>query len=216
MKSITQLLCFQFFIILSGILQKDWNGVQEKEPLSLKTTIRGFTGVDVQRWKIYHRSGFNSFVLVSSYMNYQPLIHTYVVNDKLVINSFKSLHDDEITVEIHLPYLDFMVWLVPENYQRPGSSMEVLYPCRWVVRALLITMEMFSRWKQPCLVREIFPSQEVLRWVPCQWADPETFELTECHVKQSGYNQWFRYDWDDNTNSIGCYNIRQRYNSLSW
>lgn len=132
MKSITQLLCFSILIILSGTsCKKDWNGVQgEGAIVTENRPIRGFTGVDVQldgRYIIVPDS--NSFVLVSSYMNYQPLIHTYVVNDKLVINSFKSLHDDEITVEIHLPYLDFMSMAgsgkLSTSGQFNGSSLSV-------------------------------------------------------------------------------------------
>ena len=111
MKTIKNYFLFAAVLLLVGTsCKKDWNGVRgtgaiitENRPLS------GFTGVDYHldgRVNIVHDSAF--YVLVITYANYQPLIHLHVENGKLIVDSYKSLHDDEITLEIHMPVLESM------------------------------------------------------------------------------------------------------------
>lgn len=97
-------------LVFGTSCKKDWNGVRGTGPIITENRpITGFTGVD------YHLDGrvnivrdSSTFVLVTTYGNYQSLLHTYVVNGRLVVDSYKSLHDDEITLEVHMPQLDFM------------------------------------------------------------------------------------------------------------
>lgn len=97
-------------LVFGTSCKKDWNGVRGTGPIVTENRpITGFTGVD------YHLDGrvnivrdSSTFVLVTTYGNYQSLLHTYVVNGRLVVDSYKSLHDDEITLEVHMPQLDFM------------------------------------------------------------------------------------------------------------
>lgn len=111
MKTIKNYFLFAAVLLLVGTsCKKDWNGVRgtgaiitENRPLS------GFTGVDYHldgRVNIVHDSAF--YVLVITYANYQPLIHLHVENGKLIVDSYKFLRDDEITLEIHMPVLESM------------------------------------------------------------------------------------------------------------
>lgn len=111
MKTIQNSLFLAVMILMFGTsCKKDWLGVRGEGPIITENrAINGFTGVD------YHLDGrvnivrdSNTFVLVTTYGNYQPLVHTYVSGGKLVVNSNKTLRDDEITIEVHMPLLESM------------------------------------------------------------------------------------------------------------
>jgi len=98
------------FLISLSSCTKDWHGVRGSGViLTEDRTLAEFTGVDFQlagRVNIVQDSLFH--VSVSTHDNYQGLIRTYIRDGKLVINSTKSLYDDNITVNVHLPNLDYI------------------------------------------------------------------------------------------------------------
>ena len=104
-------LLFLFILIFSlASCTKDWIGVPGHGEIHTENrNIDGFNGVDFQlggHVNIVQDSIFS--VSVTAYDNYQNLIRTYVQDGKLVINSTKSLKDDNSTIEIHLPYLNYL------------------------------------------------------------------------------------------------------------
>lgn len=98
------------FIISFTSCSKDWYGVEGRGGIHTESrNFTEFTGVDFQlagRVIIVPDSQYS--VRVSTFENYQSLIHIAVHGGVLVINSTKSLHDDDINIEIHLPYLDYI------------------------------------------------------------------------------------------------------------
>lgn len=90
--------------------RKDWNGVRGDGPILTEDRIvSSFHGVE------YHLEGDVNIrrvstvsVTFSSYGTYLPLVRTEVIGGKLIINSSKSLRDNEITVDISMPSLDHL------------------------------------------------------------------------------------------------------------
>ncbi len=69
--------------------------------------INDFAGVDSRigaKINIIYDSEYS--VSVTTYENYQHLLHMYVNNGILIIESHKSLDDDEISIDIHTPRLN--------------------------------------------------------------------------------------------------------------
>ncbi len=112
MKNQSFKISFALFVLIISFssCSKDWHGVEGHGDIHTESrNITEFTGVDFQlagRVIIIPDSQYS--VKVSTYDNYHPLIHIAVHGGILVINSTKSLHDDDINIEIHLPYLDYI------------------------------------------------------------------------------------------------------------
>ncbi len=101
-----------FSILLLSITSctKDWCGVEGVGPVhSEERHLTNFNGVDLQlggRVNLIEDSVFS--VVVTSYSNYQPLINTHVRGGTLVIDSRKSLRDENVTIDIHVPNLEYL------------------------------------------------------------------------------------------------------------
>ena len=98
------------FIVSFSSCSKDWHGVEGRGGIHTESrNITEFSGVDFQlvgRIVIVPDSQYS--VRVTTYDNYQSLIHMAVNGGTLIINSTKSLYDDDINIEIHMPYLDYI------------------------------------------------------------------------------------------------------------
>lgn len=99
-------------LIVAGLMttscKKDCFNVKGEGPIHTDLhQVKDFSGVDCQldaRVNIIYDSV--SEVYVTTYNNYQSLIHLYVDNGILVIDSYKSLDGDEITIDIHMTRLN--------------------------------------------------------------------------------------------------------------
>lgn len=107
--SIKSVLALALSITLFSSCTKDWHGLKGTGAITTESrNVDNFTGVDLQlagRVNIVPDSQF--FVSITSYDNYHTHIRTYVRSGSLVIDSYKSLHDD-VDIDIHLPYIDYI------------------------------------------------------------------------------------------------------------
>ena len=100
------------FILLVTITScsKEWCGVEGVGSIhSEERHLTNFNGVDLQlsgHVNIIRDSVFS--VTITTYDNYHSLINAYVSGGTLVIDSKKSLRDENITVDIRMPELDYL------------------------------------------------------------------------------------------------------------
>ncbi|MFN8165001.1 MAG: head GIN domain-containing protein [Bacteroidia bacterium] len=101
--------CLVFIISLTGC-SKEWCGVEGAGPVTTESRlITGFHGIDLElSGTVVITTDSVYSVTVSTYQNYQGLIHFQNHGGKLTIDSYKSLQDDNIRIEIHVPSLDYL------------------------------------------------------------------------------------------------------------
>ena len=101
---------FAILMITITSCTKDWCGVEGVGPVrSEERHLTNFNGVDLQmggRVNLIEDSVFS--VVVTTYSNYHPLINTYVRAGTLVIDSRKSLRDENVTIDVHIPSLEYL------------------------------------------------------------------------------------------------------------
>lgn len=111
MKNRLKFAAFLFTLVVTTTsCTKEWFGVEGVGPVHSETRqLTNFNGVDLQlsgRVNIIRDSVFS--VTVTTYDNYQSLVQVYVSGGKLTIDSKKTLRDDNIVVDVHLPYLEYL------------------------------------------------------------------------------------------------------------
>lgn len=100
------------FVLLITITScsKEWYGVEGNGPIhSEDRNLPNFTGVDLQlsgHVNVIFDSAY--YVTVTTFDNYQSLISSTVRSGTLVIDSKKSLRDDNVVVQVHMPYLEYI------------------------------------------------------------------------------------------------------------
>lgn len=107
---LNKIILFSILAISFSSCTKEWCGVEGVGPVrSQERVLTNFNGVDMQlagRVNVIRDSAFS--VVVTTYSNYQSLISTYVRGGTLVIDSRKSLSDENVTIDIHLPSLEYL------------------------------------------------------------------------------------------------------------
>ncbi|MBK6400076.1 MAG: DUF2807 domain-containing protein [Bacteroidetes bacterium] len=107
---LNKIILFSILALSFSSCTKEWCGVEGVGPVrSQERIITNFNGVDLQlagRVNLIQDSAFS--VIVTTYSNYHPLINTYVRGGTLVVDSRKSLSDENVTIEIHLPSLEYL------------------------------------------------------------------------------------------------------------
>jgi hypothetical protein len=105
-----KIILFSILALSFSSCTKEWCGVEGVGPVrSQERILTNFNGVDLQlagRVNVIQDSSFS--VVVTTYTNYLPLINTYVRGGTLVVDSKKSLSDENVTIDIHLPSLDYL------------------------------------------------------------------------------------------------------------
>ncbi|MBL0102376.1 MAG: DUF2807 domain-containing protein [Bacteroidetes bacterium] len=109
-KRFNRILFLVFISIGISACSDNWCGVEGVGPIETQNRyLSSFDGVDLElsgNVRVTQDSVFS--VEVTTYSNYHSLIQTYVRNGTLVIDSDKSLRDDDVRIEIHLPYLEYL------------------------------------------------------------------------------------------------------------
>ena len=111
MKNNTLKISLAIIAILSlSACSKNWNKVPGAGPIHTEERyISDFSGIDFQlSGHVNVVQDSVSYVSINTYDNYLPLITTHVRNGRLVIDSQRSLEDDNIHITVHLPHLNYI------------------------------------------------------------------------------------------------------------
>lgn len=105
-----QAILFSLLLFTFSSCTKDWFGVEGCGPITnSERQVGDFTGVDLDldgHVKVVQDSVYS--VSVTTFENYHSLVQTYVRDGHLFIHSSKMLESDQVTVEVHLPLIDYL------------------------------------------------------------------------------------------------------------